>query len=239
MSSSWNGKDFFDVFSILPKLFEDLTPHSSRAIDKVQAIIQQEPDRQLAYYYFSEERGENTPEDAFKSLLSQLAVLPNGTIAPSISSLYDSKPKGKIGMKECRREMASLIEKQAQTILIIDAIDECHEYERFLRFLTDVIPKGKKSVKILLSSKEGTELGSVFSSFTEKGLNKTSNEEDIKYYVDSQVKRREAENLGSRLLGGPCEKCKKLKTPTCDECKRRVSLEDRLVALLNDKSEGM
>lgn len=203
-----------------------------------------EPNRQLAYFYFSEERGNNNPEDAFRSLLSQLAITPDGSIAPSIDSLYDFKPRPKLTLKQCQKELSTVIKAQAQTIIIIDAVDECKDYGRFLRALKDIAPKGKSSIKIILSSKEGiqSEVKTIFQKHTGTRLDAATNEEDIKHYINIQVKERDKKphKIGARLLQKDCRICSKINTlGSCKECKQRAALEDRLVKLLVEKNYGM
>lgn len=170
-----------------------------------------------------------------------------------IDALYDYTPASKssnsnlrtpdeLSLKECLKGMGVLLETQVQTIIAIDAIDECQDYGRFLRLLKEVLPRGKNSVKIILSSKEGveTELARLFLSHATKKLDAKTNENDIKYYVDIQVKKRDSKNLGPRLLDHFCRTCNTPMTVgTCKDCKAREVLEDKLVKLLIEKSQGM
>ncbi|KAL3419807.1 hypothetical protein PVAG01_08305 [Phlyctema vagabunda] len=216
----------------------------SRLLDSIEEAILENPNIQLAYFYFSEEEDRNTPEDAIQNILSQLAITPDGSIAPTIANLYDSKPTPSLSLKQSQKELAALVDDQAQTVIIIDAIDECHNYGKFLRMLKGVFPEGKSSVNLILSSSEDADIErnikTIFPKYKSQKLTSDTNEKDIKRYVDIQVKQRETKEIGSRLLDGCCEICTKdgnaAKPKTCKE---HADIEDRLTKLLVSKSGGM
>lgn len=216
---------------------------SSRVIDNIEEATQNNPEIQLAYFYFSEDN-QNTPEAAFRSLLAQLAILPNGSLAPSIDTFYNSKPTPKLGLNQCQKQMSTLVEAQSQTIIVIDALDECSEPTKFLSALKNVVPKRKNALKILFSSKEDSksEVQRLFPSHSATKLDTSTNENDIKYYVNLQVKSRDSVEFGSRLLqlSETCDKCGKARAlGICADCKDRQDIEERLVKLLIDKCHGM
>jgi hypothetical protein len=214
---------------------------SSRVIEDFEQKSHMQLNRQLAYFYFSEERGGNSPSEAMRSLLAQLALTPDGSIAPSIDKLYSSRPAVSLGLKRCEQEMSVLVSAQTQTIIVIDALDECTDPQAFLRTLKNIIPNRKGSMKVLLSSKEGikAEIMSVFPQRTclTKKLDATTNEDDIKHYIDLHVKSRDLRLLS---LEQNCVICDKPRTKgTCGDCKNRIDIEKRLIALLSDKCHGM
>ncbi|MCJ1390751.1 hypothetical protein MMC18_003612 [Xylographa bjoerkii] len=101
--------------------------------------------------------------------------------------------------------------------IIIDALDECQsqQREKLLRFLTRLIKESDAVLKILVSSRDGTEIADHFDIVGSLHIDASDNEADIRQYVDAQIE--------TRLLSGKAN----------HETKARVK------TLLNLKAQGM
>lgn len=124
---------------------------------------------------------------------------------------------------------------------MIDAIDECNYYAGLLKELSEIFADTKSSVKLILSSSEDTDIKhkvtTIFPSNNPRKVTLHDNKDEIKYYIDIQVKHR---GVGARLLDHHCDTCQSLGgTGTRKSCKERTDLENRLVELLFEKSYGM
>ncbi|MCJ1381046.1 hypothetical protein MMC17_004155 [Xylographa soralifera] len=76
--------------------------------------------------------------------------------------------------------------------IIIDALDECQsqQREKLLRFLIKLIRESNAVLKILVSSRDGTEIADYFGTIGSLHIDASDNEADIREYVDVQIETR-------------------------------------------------
>lgn len=142
---------------------------------------------------------------------------------------YKSDTRLSFNIEECADLLINLINEYHQTTFIVDALDECDDPHLLLlrlKFLWKHVSKTKKSIKFFLSGRNQIEVFFHFPNCEKLELEnlKHLTIEDMKNYIQSQVKERDQEELcsGLRLLKG-----------------KYPELEDRLIDVLVKRSQGM
>ena len=183
---------------------------------------------QMAYFYCSRTRGETqdpgtSPETVMRSILSQLLWSPDGSgIAKQVSDLYttlkDERPdEANLSLEESAKIVGELISSRLQTIIIVDALDECSQPYPLLRALQQVIEGSTGSVRLFVSSRMNVEVFNVFDHVSRIDIQVQDTSADVSKYV-----RREVKEHKQRLLRG-----------------REPELEDRLITTLTTRAQGM
>lgn len=178
------------------------------------------------FFYCSQNGGKRTsPEDLFRSLVAQLAWSVDGSsIAESVKCEYENRKNRELLLDECRELLAGLIALYQQTTIVVDALDEC-EYDRLLHSLMKMVSKSTpKPIKFFFSSRTNVTLPKGFPTWEKLKLDSQKNltGEDMKKYIQTEVKDREMLGFASRLLRG-----------------EHPALEDRLVEVLTRRAQGM
>jgi len=179
------------------------------------------------FFYCSQNGGKGTsPEDVFRSLVAQLAWSVDGSsIAGSVKCEYGDRKDRELSLEECLELLAGLIALYQQTTIVVDVLDECECYDRLLYSLMKTASKSTpKAIKFFFPSRTNVTLPEGFPTWEKLELDtqKSLTEEDMKRYIQTEVKNRETLALGSRLLGG-----------------KHPALEDQLVEVLTRRAQGM
>lgn len=130
-----------------------------------------------------------------RSLLSQLAIRPDGSVNPRVRAAYEqensrsssnltSDPSSVVMF------MRSILEETPddQISLVIDALDECANYDDLLRHLSD-LQAAHRQLRIFLSARDGVAVASHFPTFQRIPI-AMRNADDIRDYVEKEVSCR-------------------------------------------------
>ena len=183
---------------------------------------------QVAYFYCSRTKGEaqdpgTTPETVMSSILSQLLWSPDGSgIAKQVSNLYtawryERPDEARLSLEESANIVGELINPWSQTTIIIDALDECSQPYPLLRTLKRIIEDSAGRVKIFVSSRMNVDVSDVLESVSRVNIQVKDTSADVREYIWKELKESDR-----RLLKG-----------------REPELEDRMIATLNSRAQGM
>lgn len=203
--------------------------HRSSIIEWQYKKTQSMEKERLAFFYCSRKKEEKTTSfEVLCSLLAQLARIDNGiSISPLVRNMYDKREMNPIKIQGCSDLLADLIKEYRRTIFIIDALDECEDADTLLlhlKHLYDNIPNARNLIKIFFSSRYNIDVAEYFSDCEKLELEtcRYLKYDDMKFYIETQIKDRKTLLLGSRLLKG-----------------KYPELENRLIDVLLKNSRGM
>ncbi|MCJ1401419.1 hypothetical protein MMC11_004632 [Xylographa trunciseda] len=181
----------------------------------------------FAYVYCSRTSGDarrQNPVDLMRCLIQQLSCPMQGLpLKPAVVKKYNierslSNRPGLLTLTECQELILELLKFDYNRVtIIIDALDECQsqQREKLLRFLTRLLVESNAILKILVSSRDGTEIAHHFDTIGSLYIDASDNEADIRQYVEVQIE--------SRLLSG----------------KASHEMKSRVKSLLYLKAQGM
>ncbi|KAJ5634581.1 hypothetical protein N7528_002423 [Penicillium herquei] len=181
---------------------------------------------QFAFFYCSRKQGtneENSPKAVLRSLLRQLAwSKTNLSVAPSVKERYrqwqQDQGYGGRGLltDDCIELLTQLIVTNHHTTIIIDALDECSDFDELLSNLEEIMVASQGKVKFLLSSRMHVPVQETFpgNARIEVGLD---NKDDIEYFIKTKIEQNQ------RRL---------------DQCKS-AELKDRIIKTLSDRAQGI
>ncbi|KAJ5642154.1 hypothetical protein N7490_006154 [Penicillium lividum] len=187
--------------------------------------IGKEADR-LAFFYCSRKQGTeeaNSPKTVLRSLLRQLAwSKTNLSVASIIKERYRQwqQDQGCGGRElladDCIKLLTQLIASNYHTTIIIDALDECSDFDELLSNLEKIMSACQGKVKFLLSSRMHVPVQEIFPANTriEVGLD---NKDDIELLIKTKIEQNQ------RRL----EQCKS------------SELKARMIKTLSDRAQGM
>jgi hypothetical protein len=145
----------------------------------------------------------------------------HSSVADSVKNLY-ANGNGKKNKLDPSL-LSDLISHYHRTTIIIDALDECNDYEVLLLHLQAVSRDSEGAVKFFFSSRTNVDLFDFpLWEKVELDSEKELTAEDIRTYIRTQVKDRVAMGIGRPLLEG-----------------KRPDLEDKLVETLTLRARGM
>ncbi|CAG8946888.1 unnamed protein product [Penicillium salamii] len=226
---SWNTND--DSQSVLWLLGPVGTGKSSLVCLTIEQLLNQsrtigkETDR-LAFFYCSRKQGTkeaNSPKTVLRSLLRQLAWSNiNLSVAPIIIERYRQwqQDQGYGGREllanDCVQLLTQLIASNHHTAIIIDALDECSDFDELLFHLEKIMSASQGKVKFLLSSRMHVPVHEIFpaNARIEVGLD---NKDDIETFIKTKIEQN------NRRL----EQCKS------------SDLKDQMIKTLSDRAQGM
>ncbi|CAG8345569.1 unnamed protein product [Penicillium salamii] len=226
---SWNTNN--DSQSVLWLLGPVGTGKSSLACLTIEKLLNQsrtigkETDR-LAFFYCSRKQGTeeaNSPKTVLRSLLRQLAWSNiNLSVTPIIKERYRQwqEDQGYGGREllanDCVQLLTQLIASNHHTAIIIDALDECSDFDELLFHLEKIMSASQGKVKFLLSSRMHVPVHEIFpvNARMEVGLD---NKDDIETFIKTKIEQNQ------RRL----EQCKS------------SDLKDRMMKTLSDRAQGM
>lgn len=179
----------------------------------------------LAFFYCSNEDSKrNQPIWALRSILAQLACHATNLEAPSLlMELYESsrkKPDGNDGTltaKNCVTMLRRVTSQAKETVIIIDALDECEDPDELLLRLQEIEDDNSCRTRLLLSSRMHVKVSKIYESCIIVST-PGGNEADLAFYIRNEVGARKTR----RLLDG-----------------KRPDLEARLIETLSRQAQGM
>ncbi|KAJ5717884.1 hypothetical protein N7488_003530 [Penicillium malachiteum] len=180
----------------------------------------------FAFFYCSRKQGTNeanSPKVVLQSLLRQLAWSKiNLSVAPTVKEKYrqwqQDQGYGGRGLlaDDCIQILTGLIATDNHTTIIIDALDECSNFDDLLSNLEQIMVASQWKVKFLLSSRMHVPVPEIFpaNARIEDGLD---NKDDIEYFMRNKIEQNQ------RRL----ERCKS------------AELKGRIIKTLSDRAQGM
>ncbi|RPB05437.1 hypothetical protein L873DRAFT_1663125, partial [Choiromyces venosus 120613-1] len=198
-------------------------PNSSKVVDSL--LKNRQPSEGLAYFYFDRNEGSRRScEVVMKTLVKQLALSPkNSDLLKPLVEIYEKrKVSGRttdaLSSTESRNLIVEFSQLYKQTILVVDALDECDTSARreLLEALKYIIANSKNLVKIFVSSRSNDDITLQLENFPNFHIEAKDNEGDIKKFVrekiDCSIERKELlrgyvspelkELIYTRLVGG-------------------------------------
>ncbi|KAK1749672.1 hypothetical protein QBC47DRAFT_130878 [Echria macrotheca] len=187
----------------------------------------------LAFFYCVRSETGSAVE-VLRSLVAQLSWEPDGfSVAEAVRSRYKKvqprSPSGdrrRLTAEDCCQLIGEELAPQFLKItIIIDALDECEDYDVLLSSLSIIYQRSPDScsIKILLSSRNGVELPATFPPWHRRDLDSEQNltRDDLERLIQTEVEGCDELNLGKRLLDG-----------------KYPELENRLVEALKERAQG-
>jgi hypothetical protein len=182
----------------------------------------------LAYFYCSEK--EKRPTDSLavlRSLIAQLGWQRDGlSVATPLQQTYAKADQisgaGQLGIPQCSELLQELVHLLPKTTIVIDALDECSDYEVLLEVLYEMFrasPEGRH-VNILVSSRMHVPVNEWFSGCLCVGP--ADNKEDVMNFIATEVQAHRNRFLSGRI----------------SESDRR-DIERRLMSVLSKRAENV
>jgi len=210
------------------QLQEAEDPESSENVP-FQTISPAQSDIALAFFYCRRAEAERRkPENILRSYIKQLATINNKSLSLLRGKYLEKKRRGflsnVLSSMETQDLLTKMIKQNPQTILILDALDECEEDSRhsLMTVLSELVEQDLR-VKVLISSRRDDDITAEFENKDNFNISATDNGEDIMSFVRGKID----EYRNSRVT------------------RRRTSsmiseeLEQQIVDVFLDKSNGM
>lgn len=146
----------------------------------------------LAYFYCKKgELGRNKPVDALRSYVRQLASQVPDAFAILYREYTKKEPEGfssnKLSTVEYEVMLKEIVAFNPDTILILDALDECSEYSALVQTFLSLVSSGL-TAKILISSRREEVIKRMLSTRKTISIGANDNEDDIRTYVLNSIK---------------------------------------------------
>ncbi|KAL4778818.1 ankyrin repeat-containing domain protein [Aspergillus varians] len=188
---------------------------------------EEEEASRIAYFYCSKKQGTeeaNCPKTVLQSLLRQLSWPATGcSIAPIIKERYREwkQDQGNGGRElltdDCIELLTQLIiSHHHTTTIIVDALDECSDFNELLSHLEAIKAACQEKVKFLLSSRMNVPVQQTFpeSARVEVGLD---SKDDIDFFITTEVQRNR---------------------PRLAQCEA-LDFEEQMIKTLSHRAQGM
>ncbi|KAI1115050.1 hypothetical protein F5Y14DRAFT_450409 [Nemania sp. NC0429] len=168
---------------------------TSRVIDEIEATLTgRANDESFAFFYCSRnEENRRNALDVLRSYVRQLSRTPQKLdfINPQLKDLYMKYKLTYSGwtLGSCQACLVNLLNLYPRTILILDALDECHPEERtnLLDFFNSVPRQTSKPVSIFISSRPEGDIRDCLIDLPNIEIQATDNEEDIAKFVSKSI----------------------------------------------------
>ncbi|KXG45996.1 uncharacterized protein PGRI_048520 [Penicillium griseofulvum] len=196
----------------------------SRVIDH---LVDHQPDTTIAYFYCNRyETSRRNPTHVLQSYVKQLSKSPsNGAIQQVVIDIYkENQRKGgasaNLSLEESERLVLELTKAYAETILILDAMDETYMEDREdLMEALDRLVSQSANLKVLISSRRDNNIKRRLQLEINLGIEATDNQDDISKFVHERIQHAQQSRHRSRPIS--------------------EGLRDEIVTTLLEKSEGM
>ena len=150
----------------------------------------------LAYFYCDRNRAEfRNLTSILSSFVRQLSISQDEkSVHNSSVQLYDDRRRSgfasnQLSFEEAQTQLYKLTQKYPQTILVLDALDECEECSRteIVRSLNRLISQPSGLIKIFISSRPDPDLRIELEHGPNLEIKAEDNHDDIIKYVDSTI----------------------------------------------------
>jgi hypothetical protein len=194
------------------------------------SISPAQPKVALAFFYCRRAEAERRkPENILRSFVKQLAVINDKSLGLLRGKYIEKQRRGFLSnvldSMETQDLLNKMIKQNSQTILVLDALDECEEDSRhgLMAVFSELVEKGSP-VKVLISSRRDDDITAEFEHKDNFNISATDNGEDIISFVRGKINEyRDFISRGRRRAGSVIS----------DE------LEEQIIDVFKDKSNGM
>jgi hypothetical protein len=184
----------------------------------------------LAFFYCRRAEAERRkPENILRSFIKQLAVINDKSLGLLRRKYLEKRRTGflsnVLGSIEAQTLLSRMIEQSSQTILVLDALDECEEDSRhsLMTVLSELVEKGLR-VKVLISSRRDDDITAEFENKDNFNISATDNGEDIMSFVRGKINEyRNSDSRGRRRASSVISDV----------------LEQQIIDVFMEKSNGM
>ena len=183
----------------------------------------------LAYFYCKYgESDRNDPEPILRTIVKQLSIVDSGSPLPeAVVSLYrkhkkDGFKSGKLQVDESKNLITQLTEGFHETIIVIDALDECDKGSRdkLLDALKSILEEETRRVKVFVTSRDDDDIVLHLSGVPNVYIQSSDNSSDIKTFIEGEVEQC---ILKKKLLRGSVD----------------PELKELITSTLANKAQGM
>ncbi|KAJ5341455.1 hypothetical protein N7541_010579 [Penicillium brevicompactum] len=169
---------------------------TSKVIDHVRGLLESSSDHAGFAFFYCNRNEENRREPLciLQSYVRQLSTPVGSTerIRKSLKIVSNQtrRQASHLGLEACKTQLMESVNEYSQTVIILDALDECDDYSRWQ--LTDVIKglvsESKRSVKVFISSRPENDINTQYSgkNITIQAIN---NQGDIEKFVNAEIDR--------------------------------------------------
>ncbi|PMD32025.1 hypothetical protein L207DRAFT_572327 [Hyaloscypha variabilis F] len=183
----------------------------------------------LAFFYCRRTNAERRkPENILRSYIKQLAVMKDKSLDLLRRKYLEKKQRGflsnVLGPTEAQDLLAKMIKQNSQTILVLDALDECEEDSRhsLMTVLSELVEQ-RLRVKVLISSRRDDDITAEFENKDNFNISATDNGDDIMSFVRGKINEYRHSSIGRRRASSVISE----------------GLEQHIIEVFLDKSNGM
>jgi hypothetical protein len=184
----------------------------------------------LAFFYCRRAEAERRkPENILRSFIKQLAVINDKSLSLLRGKYLEKRKSGflsnVLGSIDSQNLLTRMIKQNSQTILVLEALDECEEDSRhsLMTVLSELVEKGLR-VKVLVSSRRDDDIIAQFENKDNFNISATDNGEDIMSFVRDKINEyRNSDSRGRRRASSVISDV----------------LEQQIIDVFMEKSNGM
>lgn len=169
----------------------------------------------IAYVYCSRyEENRRKAIDVLRTYVKQLCVSSSNEVHRLLVNAYTKKEdfgfaSAHFTLKESEDLLHELVASMTKTVIILDALDECHKQDRLdlMGFFNNIV-KVDKPVKILISSRRNVDIERQLQRGIEICIKAEDNHADIHKFVQEKIQedRKRREEQGIRLISEPLQR---------------------------------
>jgi ankyrin repeat protein len=224
---------------------------TSAVVDRIQDKINENPkDEGFAFFYCDKnETRRSQPLSILQSIVRQLSTTAKSPEATQtkLHELYTKcRQEGTtFGLETCKEQIRTSLDIYEQTIIVIDAMDECDPDSRdeLIDALKSFVSESNnRPVKIFISSRPDPDIGNLLENSPNIGINANDNKGDIQKYLSAEMDKvaKKAPFFGrlkSKIIDALLERCQgmfqwaALQTHQIQKCKTESSVWKRLESL--------
>ncbi|KAL7270484.1 hypothetical protein RUND412_006805, partial [Rhizina undulata] len=149
----------------------------------------------ITYFYCKHgERDRQDPASILSTIVKQLSLMgPAESLPKSVVSIFKKQKAkaGKMPLSESQELIASLAENFVQTIIVIDALDECDKGSRqeLLAALDVILDSSKAVIKFFVTSRDADDIALKLENVPNVYINSSDNTADIAAFVRAEVEK--------------------------------------------------
>lgn len=154
----------------------------------------------LAFYYCSSSSSRNRPMDILRSILAQLISISG----PIENSILDDLPRSIVTDTNCMDSLPLVLEHASNTVLIIDAMDECADYIELLSVLGRL--RNGTGLRLFFSSRPDIRIKDLFPKLSSIVITPEKSSQDMEAFIQCELELPErrmrsamTEDLANRL----------------------------------------
>ncbi|KAH7349169.1 hypothetical protein BKA66DRAFT_293338 [Pyrenochaeta sp. MPI-SDFR-AT-0127] len=119
----------------------------------------------------------------------------NEVVADRIGNLFDIRTRQnqqaeQLSISDLKSQLLATSAAFGKVLVLVDALDEAHDRESFLAFLGDLTSHPSHRFKLLVTSRQESDILAAFSHFPSICLNEEMNGKDIHAYISARIDQR-------------------------------------------------